>query len=233
MTSAGPSLSVLNAPRGLGNLGPWRARPAAVSFATDGGREPTIFRMDLPAGVGAAEAALDTADGWAGATLTRLDTVPERLDAALAHVRAGISFDANPQPADAWLMSSLRDPAAVAFGVSDRVKQALGAIVDMATRLAWVETRIDSVLLARTRISIGGDIDTVAKALITGADMQIHLRSVAAARAAKSAWMRIMAMVTNVARALAKFVISPVAGVLALPQAWQYIQRILAEAKLL
>ena len=35
------------------------------------------------------------------------------------------------------------------------------------------------------------------------------------------------------ARALAKFATNPVAGVMALPQAWQYIRRILAEAKLL
>lgn len=227
-------LRVVNAPIGLEDLGPWRARPVAVSFGPETTPNPTIFRLDLPGGIGAADGALDVLDGWAGATLARLDTIPDRLNAALAQVGAGVSFDATAMaPADAWLMSRLRDPAAVAFGVGDTVKTALRAIIDMATKLAWVETRIDGALLARTRISIGGDIDTVAKTLITPADLQIHLRSVAAARASKNAWMRIMAMVTNVARALAKFASNPVAGVMALPQAWQYIRRILAEAKLL
>lgn len=228
------ALRVVNAPLGLEDLGPWRARPVAVSFGPETTPNPTIFRLDLPGGVGAADGALDVLDGWAGATLARLDTIPERLNAALAQIGAGVSFDATGMaPADAWLMSRMGDPAAVAFAMGDTVKAALGAIVEMATRLAWVETRIDGALLARTRISIGGDIDTVAKILITPADLHIHLRSVAAARASKDAWMRIMAMVTTVARALAKFARNPVAGVMALPQAWQYIRRILAEANLL
>ena len=230
----GLALRVVHAPIGLEDLGPWRAQPAAVSFGPDAEPEPTIFRLDLPGGIGEADAALDLVDEWAGATLDRLDTVPQRLDATLACASAPVSFDVpRMPPADAWLMSRLRDPAAVAFGMGDTVKRALGAIVEMATRLAWVETRVDGELLARTRLSIGGDIDTVAKTLITPVDMQVHLRSVAAARASKNAWMRIMAMVTNVARALAKFWANPVAGVMALPQAWQYIRRILAEAKLL
>ena len=247
--TAGATLRVLHAPSGLDDWGPWQARSAAVAFDASAAREPaapepaapepaapepTIFRLDLPGGLGAADAALDAVDGWANATLVRLATTPERLDATHRRARSMAAFDVDRlPPADAWLSAQLRGSAAVDYGIGDTVKRALNAIVEMATRLAWVETRVDGELLARSRISIGGDLDTLAKALITPADLQLHLRSVKAARASKNAWMRIMAMVMNVARALAKFAVNPVAGVMALPQAWQYIRRILDEAKLL
>lgn len=227
-------LRVLHAPDGLEDLGPWQARPDPVVFGPPiGPPPPMVFRFDLPGGPGNADRALDLTAGWLARARGNLETVPARVEGALRRAHGVVAFDATGlAPADAWLASQLTSEA-VSFGVGDQVKRALQGILDVATRLAWVETRIEGALVARTRIGISGDIDLVSRALVTEADLDTHCRAVTTARETKGAWIRILTMVTNLARQLAKFASSPAAAIAALPTAWAYIKRIVAEVKAL
>lgn len=227
------NLRVLHAPPGLEDLGPWQARPDAVSFSTPGGAPtPLVFRVDLPGGEATGEA-LSRMEGWVAQTHAGLDGVPRRVEAALERAHGAVAFDVTGlTPADAWLTGQLAT-GAVDYGMGEKVKRALRGILDVATRLAWIETRIEGEFLARTRIGLSGDIDLVTRPLITPADLNTHCRAVAASRESKDAWLRILTLVTNVARQLAKFATNPAAAVAALPRAWAYIKRIIAEVRAL
>lgn len=226
-------LRVVQAPAGLEDFGPWRAHPAPVAFSA-AEAPPMVFRFDLPTDRMQAHAELDAADHWAQHTQRCLDALPDHTQALLQRLEQPVAFDVGRlPPADAWLSQQMLDPAAVDFGVREKIEQGLQAILAVMTRLAQVDTHIEGQLIARTRLSIGGDIETITRTLVTPADMALHTQAVATARASKNAWMRLITAVINVARALMQFAINPVAGVIALPRAWRYIKRILAEARLL
>lgn len=233
-------LRVLHAPDGLEDLGPWEVRPDPVAFSAAAAEPPPlVFRFDLPGGAGNAERALDLTSTWLARTREHLETVPGRIEDALRRAHGPVSYATTSMaPADAWLTSQLATEA-VDYSIGDKVKRALRGLLDVATRLAWVETivkdqeTLEDRFVARSRIGLSGDLDMVVRTVHSAKNLDIHCRAVAAARETKDAWLRILTMVTNVARQLAKFATNPAAAVAALPTAWAYIKRIVAEVKAL
>ena len=236
-------------------LGVWTATPAtpgeAVAFDTAAApaTDAPVWRANLPADPELAEAELAGGETRLGASHAALTEAQMRLDAFVAARTAGPAFDvpgtgaegAAPE-AELWLLlqeiEQGRPPPS--FGLGDtlvgkweQANQQFQAFIEQVSRLvayyALVETRQAGRIVGRTAVGWTGDVDTVWPAATQPDQADLHRRTLALALASRDALVRMVALVTSGAVKLSVLLTTPGGAVLALPAAWKFINRVLAE----
>jgi hypothetical protein len=199
-------------------LGVWRVGPPAPSV-TFTARAPTtpevpLWRIDLPADPGEAAGRLEAGHARLRAASDRLADAATQLDAVLDRAGAGMAFTAEPPipgtAADAELAGWQR-------------------LTSGCRPSAWVETRIQGEPVAGSLLGLGGNVRTVCGPGLDPCHARLHRDGVRLVVDSRAAFLRVVACVTRGAVAISLRLALPGGAVLALPVAWRFVQRVLAE----
>jgi hypothetical protein len=130
----------------------------------------------------------------------------------------------------------------VSFGIGETINDAWGAsrkqfdaLITQIDRdvlhLAWVETTIAGQLLARTSVDWSGDAQTVWRDGASNEQLVLHQRNLRFVTQTRGMRFRLFITVTSGAARVATLMVTPGGAVLALPAIYQYVIKILAQAK--
>lgn len=214
--------------------------------------EVSRWQMNLPANTQEADDLLAQSEAQVHSTGQALEETPSRLDRFIAelgsHKEGPVSFDLSTEtaaalpPAESELLNWLEavQPEPVSFGLpalprkelldaSVQVQQTLAGMLQQVLYLAWVETNLGKRTLARTVVSWGGDSDSVWSPLLLPDEITLHRRSLRLAVVSRLALLRLIMTVTQGAAKISVLIAAPGANLLALPAAWKFVNRILAE----
>jgi len=217
--------------------------PAAQEFS--------LFEVDLPARPWSAAEQLEAAQTALDQAGRALGAVPGRLDRLVGQALAGnlgpASFALGGTdglgPAEAELLASLGGlpggPPVESYGLAERLPdwkqsqkeflEAFERLQKLLTHLAWVETRVDGALLARTVVDWSGDLDTVWGKRLDAAQFELHRRALQVALSSRVALLRLLTTVLQATAKISILLSTPGAQLLALPAAWRYVNQILRE----
>ena len=233
--------------------GLWAVRTPVVSF--EAGASPVedapIWRVNLPDNELAARQALRQAERRLAAAQQALESAPGRLDEFIqrsgrcdGQVSFAVPEAGTPEAGLSALLNvyRLKGAGQVSFGVQE---EAGGALEEAKARFdafmqsidrdvlhfAWVETRVEDELLARTTVNWGGDSQTLYSAEITPVQIAQHSQTLHLVSASRSLKLRVVTTVATGAVKLTTLLASGGGAVLALPMAYQYVTQILAQVK--
>jgi len=230
------------------------AGPVSFDVASPPPADVPVWRVNLPAEARAADEQLRRAETQVRDTQAALSGVPGRLNRLAAHVGSksavGISFDAIAThealpPAEAQVLHWLEaepaglDSSQVSFGLGETfaawgpAQKQFEAFVERLTRLlvqyAWVETRIEDDLMARTIVGWGGDAGTLWREGLGAGQESMHCRTLALALTSRATWIQTITTVTQTALKLTLLAATPGGAVMTLPVAWKFVRQVLAE----
>jgi hypothetical protein len=226
----------------------------SVAFGIEAAPADTgsIWQIDLPGEEQEAATRLEQVSTQIEASRKALDDASYRLASFIQHYQSGdmtqLSFTtgavgALPEP-ELELMDWLEfaRPTALEFGVaveaphpaevqrlSSQAEAAMEKLLQQVLHFAWVETRLEGRLLARSLVSWGGDVDTVWGAERLPGDPALHRRSLALAIISRGALLRLIMIVSTGALKISLLLATPGGAILALPAAWNFVHRILSE----
>ncbi len=219
-----------------------------------------VFRVNLPGSGESAGAAFDSSEAYFKQVNAALEDVPARLDALVSRMQArqaagdSVSFDVaslegEPGP-EGDLLLLLEDASRaetedsadmVHFGIEEPISQAwqeargrFDALMEQINRevlrFAWVETKIDRQMIARSEVDWSGDSTTLWVENVSEEQKSLHHRALNIA--ARSRNMKLRLFVT-VAGGAAKVTTLMAAGtpVLALPAVYQYVISIVKQVR--
>lgn len=246
-------------------LGLWELTPQTVSFGIGDGEtaaapaEGTLFKLNLPADIGASNEAFRNLEAALKTTGTALQSVPTRLDDLSTRMHentqqqeeTGVSFDILNLPAgtgpEAELLSSLAEiehgeTGEVSFGLKEdfggafeAAKVQFDALMTQIDRdflhFAWVETNISNRLIARTSVDWSGDSQTIWADGVSTGQIALHQRALSIATQTRNLRLRLFVTVTSGAAKMAGLMSTPAGAVFALPAIYQYVTNILNQTK--
>jgi len=187
-----------------------------------------------------------------------LDNVPSRLVDLVDRMlekrslqASGISFDVQAETmlpqAEIELIEMLSvlpgsQDSEASFGMSEMVSDAWGVaraqFNDLAAQIdrdllhfAWVETIYKDELLARTIINWGGDLQTALKSDGTSAQVPLHARAILSVVQTRHLRLRLFVTIASCSVKVASLLAVPGSVVLALPAVFQYVTKIVAQAR--
>jgi hypothetical protein len=236
----------------------WEARPApaseaAVSFGDLEAGPPAPmahWRLDLPAQPAAAWQTLAAGEARARARSAGLDQAPARLEQLLLarqNAQAGAAdFAAPSSPAvrseadfelSRWLdeaQGSAPEGAPVSYALepgeaAPSLATSLERWQQLLAYAAWVETRVEGRLLGQSVVAWTGDLRTAWEVTAAPEQRRWHSRSLRLALASRGAIVRAFIITAQSAVKVATLLALPGGPALALPAAWTYVNRILAE----
>lgn len=232
----------------------WRLRPridqtGPLSFAAGHDRdadEPPVWSVDIDSlNLTHVHADFDRGDRGVARTRAAVDNILERISNTLDNPEVD---DASQAPdAEAELLQDLsalrqssegQSAGPVTFGSNDsgwramarKARTALGSIERMATDPTRVETRVFGQLVARTGVTWTGDTENLATAHLQPALILLHKRAVATSLRTRNAWTRLLVTVVHGSSRIAAS-LGPAGAAMALPMAWSFVRRVLAELK--
>ncbi len=169
---------------------------------------------------------------------------------------AGVSFDVQsfePEPGpEGDLLSLLGDADAEAgaekasgdvhFGIGEPVSEAwleaksrFEALLEQINRevlhFAWVETNLGGRLISRTSVDWSGDAHTVWAEGVNAEQMALHQQTLKIVTQTRNMRLRLFVTVASGATKVAGLLATPGGAVLALPAVYQYVTKIVAQAK--
>jgi hypothetical protein len=226
-------------------------QPAFFGLGDPAAEEVSLFQIDLSADPRSADEQLQAAEAALGRAGFALEAVPVRLDRLVGQAQAGTlgqaSFSLEGEgglgSAEAELLASLGSlpggPEVESYGLMDKLSdwkesqqeflEAFEHLQQLLAHLAWVETRQDGSLLARTIVDWSGDLGTVWKTNLLDAQRELHQRSLAVALASRVALLRLLSTVLKASAKISVLLATPGAQILALPAAWRYVNQILKD----
>ncbi len=239
-------------------MGPWvvEKHPGTahasepLSFTT--GHEasaPPRWCVDLDSSdLDSAHAQFDRGERMLASTHAQLNTALTRLGTTLEAVRhpspdSNVALDALES-----LLSPPSDSGApVHFSAGDtpddfrsrepryQTRRALDHIARAVRHPSWVETRLRGQLVARSAISWTGDADNLVSRRLTSPLVAVHARSLTLSLRTRAAWTHLLVTVVHGSARLATLVLStgPLGTVRALPMAWSFFRRVLADVNAL
>ena len=205
----------------------------------------SLWRADLPAAPRPALDVLAGAEARLAMTEQGLTEARVRLDALVGSRRSASFSAAGVAPArpEATLLLTLDQlrfgGASAHYGLGDdvrvgwermaeRFQDEMARLRQVVGGAAWVETRIEGQLMARTRAGWTNDAETVFDAALDPVTTELHHRAVALALASRAAILRTLALAARGAATLSAFLV-PGGSLLALPAAWRFIADVRAE----
>jgi hypothetical protein len=248
--------STANLPEVFAN---WQVAPSypSVEVAFDLGASPdeeaSVWQIDLPADPEAAGAQLARSAAQVTATQAALEDIPARIDAMVSQRQAlgsdPVAFDmagaatlAEPESELLRWLDSVDPGQPVSFGMesvtSSEVKgagaqflQGADQLLRLLVHFAWVETQVEGDLLARTVVDWTGDSITTWGEELSPEQFALHKRSLKVALASRTTLLRIFIIVTQSAAKISVLIATPGAALLAIPAAWKFVNKVLAEVK--
>lgn len=230
---------------------------ADLSFAAGATSEAPLWRLDLGEDLEDARPRLARLENQIRQAQEHLGGIPDRLDRHLrrAAPEAGgeVSFSAStvsgvtlPEPERDLLQSCFCASSARSSGQSevsfaaapsldlgrarDELERALKRLAGMLVHMAWVETLARGRLVGRTTVGWSGRTRAAVAAGLTLKAGDLHQRNVSLAVASRLALLRTVVTVQQVATQLSLLsVTGGISATAALPMAWRYVQRFLAE----
>lgn len=216
---------------------------------------PADFEVSSAA-LRSSEAAIETASAALQSVPTRLDGLTARTQETRQKQASGVSFDVaslSPEPGpEGELLASLADidrgaagenaTGEVSFGLTEDLSgawqaaesqfQALIAQIDRdVLHFAWVETNISNQLIARTTVDWSGDAQTIWMQSVSDRQIALHQRALYITTQTRNLRLRLFVTVTSGAAKMAALMATPGGAVLALPAMYQYVIKILKQAK--
>ncbi|HEY3312127.1 MAG TPA: hypothetical protein VGK00_10855 [Anaerolineales bacterium] len=220
--------------------------------------EVEVYRVNLPGDPQVARAVFEHTEAVFERMQAALDDVPDRLDGLVQRTQAagqqqagGVSFSApalelEPGPEGELLgMLAEADQGAMgglSFGLGDLASEAweqakaqfkaLMAQIDRdVLHFAWVETNISGQLVARTSVDWSGDVQTVWSEGVGPDQASLHERTLNSATLTRHLRLRLFVTVASGAVKVAGLMAAPGGVVLALPAVYQYVTKIVAQAR--
>ena len=200
------------------------AGPLSFAAASEPAPPPAAprWQVDLSADLEHAAAELGRGDQRVADLAARLDNARAQLSQAVDHMGARstggpLSFGIDPD----W------------SAMANKAEAALEGIWRLVRYPTWVETRRGGVLLARSAMSWPGNTRSLASPRLTPAVVRIHARSVSLAVRSRNAWARLLLTLMSGSARLAAMASTPAGAAMALPMAWRFIRRVLAETQAL
>ncbi|WP_129631552.1 hypothetical protein [Candidatus Oscillochloris fontis] len=227
--------------------GPWVTRPAPpVSFSVAAAPEEagTVWRVNLPADLQAAQTVLDGADRSLHAQEVALSTATARIQ----HLaRGGASFSTRMPAPEAELMGLMMEARAAQSGASSfglresvtagwqeadqRFQAFSNQIQTTLTTYAVVETTIEQVVIGRSRVDLTGGIQSLFRNDFQPHEIDLHRRTLNVALASRAALLRTFTTVLRGATIVATMFSSPVGAITALPAAWKFVDQLLDDMR--
>jgi len=236
-------------------LGMWSAAPAApaeVSFDAQAATvDAPVWRVNLPVDAAAASTILTSGRAQVRAAQHALNDAADRLQAFVDSQLGAPSFDIplqasrldRPEVETLALLNEIRSGVpAVSFGLADKIDAGLDKVagefrdfvdglVRQLAHYAWVETHIEGRLVCRTAIGWSGDAVNLFQTETDHDILALHQQSLNLAIESRGALIKSLGLVAQGAAKLAALLSVPGGAVLALPAAWKFINRVLAELR--
>jgi hypothetical protein len=219
-----------------------------------------VYRVNLPgSGEDAAGALAEQLAGFerVQASLTQIPAQLDGLARRMQKPTAGLSFALDgsvPLSApESELLSLLAETDAaalrgadlesgVSFGVSEAVGAALGqarekfvALVEQVNRdilhFAWVETKVEGLLVARTKVGWSGDSTTLLHEAASPEHTRLHHQSLKVVAKTRTLKLSLLLSVTSGAVKVGVLMASPEGARLALPVVCEYVIKSLDQLK--
>lgn len=209
----------------------------------------SIWKLDLPASLPAAESELLFLEHQIKSTQKTLDEIPERIGRAgyqASKAAAGeLSFQFQQIPAPEAelfdLLGGMIPPlTGVSFGISGKSRLdwekvsrefeiSLNRIKMMLTKFALVETSIQGKVIGRTVVGWSGKTETSWHPASETEQFHIHKRSLQVALASRYLLLNMLLVSAQSAAKLSTFLAVPGGAIMALPAVWKYISQILKD----
>ncbi len=130
------------------------------------------------------------------------------------------------------LSFGVRDGAEAVWGqVQEHIESFIERLRAFASYVQ-VETVVDDLLLGKTHMGWGGDIRTIWHARVNAQQSTMHLRSLTVALQSQDTFLRTLTIAAEGAVKLSVLLSAPGGVVLALPVAWNYINRLLQQQQI-
>jgi hypothetical protein len=218
-------------------LGLWDTSPGVVSFAVGAEAQPT-WVVQLPEDPQQAEAQLAAGQETLQRTLAALEDGDTRLE-RIAQTRRQVSFATTglPEP-EANLLLSLQQleegaPDVVSYGLLEDMEGQFRAFLEQVGRLvseyARAETRVKALPIARTIVDWSGDFDTTWLAESNPALVSLHTSVLRLTLDSRMAIVRMLAVVSARALALAPKISG--GPILVLPALLRFLWDVIKEAQ--
>jgi hypothetical protein len=242
-------------------LGLWTAAPQAapLSFGLDAeSAAPAgeLYRTRLPDGPDAAQKVFDDSAAIFARVNSALDNIPARLDGLVERANhpkqaAGLNFAVGSLEQETGPEAELLDLLAAAdrsgtgelnFGIGDLTGQAwdaaraqFDALIAQIDRdvlhFAWVETLIADQLVARTTVAWSGDTQTAWSAGVNAEQSRQHEGTLSIVTRTRHLRLRLFVTVASGSVRVAGLMATPGGAMLALPAVYQYVIKIVAQAR--
>lgn len=221
--------------------------------------EGEVYRSNLPGDLLQARQVFNDSDAALERVRAALEGVPDRLDGLVSRTQqrrqaqagSGVSFAAGGtdlEPgAEGELLSMLAEAdqsgqTAVSFGIGEIASDAWNAakaqfdtLIQQLDRdvlhFAWVETSQDDRLLARTTVAWGGDMQNLYEVDIDSDESNLHEHTIVTVTLTRHLRLRLFATVVAGSFKAASLMIAPGGAVLALPAIFNYVTKIVAQAR--
>jgi hypothetical protein len=223
----------------------------AFALEADADQQASLWQLDLPSDPQAAAVQLHQAEAQVNVTEKALADVTTRIDALVENLRTqeqqvsfGESQAISTAPAEQELVRWLDtiDPVQVSFGLeslptsqiqaaSQQFRQVTGNLWRLLVHFAWVETQLQGDLLARTVVNWTGDMETAWRPQVLPEEHALHLRALKLALASRITLLRLFIIVTQSATKISVLIATPGGAILALPAAWKFVNKVLAEVE--
>jgi len=235
----------LTAPGAIDVLGVWEAGVVPAAFAAPEPPCEESWRVDLPPTAPAA--ALDERAAALQAAISGVAAADRRLTAFVANpgVRGPVLYAVETGPVSgpeqelaAWVQSAR---GGVSFGYWDvltgrwwmdevrEVRDFFAQLTRSLASAARVETTVGGVKVGVTVVGWRGGMATTWRAGADRATTESHGRAVALALATRRAWLGLAVTVVSGAAGLAARLAAPGGFVLAVPAAWRFVRRVMAD----
>jgi hypothetical protein len=228
----------------------WQVGPVAGevdSFGTGitgASTQPAVWSIDLPGETEDAREIMQMADTDVQVMDQVVHQLPDRFDALLKDSIEPSFGTTSEEQAMAqlelqrWLGAF--DPQAMSFGFAgisaadiresaQGLQQALQELTLQVQYLAWVETRSEGALLARSVVDWGGSTTTGFNTLSVE-KIDLHRQSLQVALTSRFVLLNLVLSVIKGAGKIAMLIAAPGGALLALPAAWRIANRYLSDA---
>jgi len=242
-------------------LGLWATAPQAapVSFgleAESATPAAEIYRTRLPASPDEAQKVIESSESVFLSVNAALDNVPARLDDLVERANhqkqvSGVNFAVGSLEQERGPEGELLDLLAEAdrggtgelnFGIGDLTSQAweaaraqFDALIAQIDRdvlhFAWVETLVSDQLVAHTTVAWSGDMQTVWSAGVNAEQSKLHEGTLSIVTRTRHLRLRLFVTVASGSVKVAGLMAAPGGAVLALPAVYQYVTKIVAQAR--